>query len=56
MDKRSTEGVLEEWRKQGFSGQIPCRSSIGAACRVGAFFFTLFGRNKVGRSGALLWA
>ena len=33
MDKRSTEGRAGEWRKQGFSGQTPCRSSMGAACR-----------------------
>ena len=30
MDKRSTEGMLQEWRQQGFSGQAYCRSSIGA--------------------------
>jgi hypothetical protein len=23
MNRRSTGGVLEEWRKQGFSGQLP---------------------------------
>ncbi len=33
MDKRSTEGVAGEWRKQGFSGQQVCRSSTGAALR-----------------------
>ncbi len=33
MDKRSTEGVAGEWRKQGFSGQGVCRSSTGAASR-----------------------
>ena len=56
MDKRSTEGVAEEWRKHGFSGQVPCRTSTGAAFRAGAFFFTLFWHKKVGRSGAVLWA
>jgi hypothetical protein len=37
MDKRSTRGVLEEWRKQWLSGQTPCRTSTGAACRGGVF-------------------
>jgi hypothetical protein len=36
MDKQSTEGLIEEWRKQGFSGQVACRSSIGAADRGAA--------------------
>ena len=35
MDKRSTGYVLEEWRKQGFSGQLLCRTAMGAACRGG---------------------
>ncbi len=37
MDRRSTEGVSGEWRKQGVSGQLLCRSSIGAACGGGRF-------------------
>ena len=28
-------GMVEEWRKQGLSGQSLCRSSIGAALRAG---------------------
>ena len=40
MNKRSPEGVAEEWRKQGFSGQIICRSSIGAAFREVRFVFS----------------
>ncbi len=34
MDKRSTEGMAGEWRKQGFSGQALCRTSMGAALRA----------------------
>ena len=36
MDKRSPVESAGEWRKQGFSGQVPCRTPIGAACRGGA--------------------
>ena len=35
MDRRSTEGMAGEWRKQGLSGHLPCRTSMGAACRGG---------------------
>jgi hypothetical protein len=41
MDKRSPEGVAEEWRKQGLSGQQARRSSTGAACRRGGVVFYL---------------
>jgi hypothetical protein len=34
MDKRSTEGQAEEWRKQWLSGQPPRRTSAGAALRA----------------------
>jgi hypothetical protein len=30
----STKGRSGEWRKQGFSGQGVCRTSIGAALRA----------------------
>ena len=43
MDRRSTEGVLGEWRKQALSGQVLCRTSIGAACRAGAYGSALSG-------------
>jgi hypothetical protein len=33
MDKQSSLGRSEEWRKQWLSGQPLCRSSIGAASR-----------------------
>jgi hypothetical protein len=36
MEQRSPRGMAEEWRKQGRSGQLPCRSAMGVACR-GAF-------------------
>ena len=36
MDKRSTRGGAGEWREQGFSGQVLCRSSTGAPSRGGS--------------------
>ena len=33
MNRRSTGGVPEEWRKQALSGQCACRTSTGAARR-----------------------
>jgi hypothetical protein len=37
MDKRSSEGMAEEWRKQWLSGQALCRTSTGAASRAGTW-------------------
>ena len=39
MDKRSPEGVAEEWRVYWLSGQAPWRTSIGAPSSVGGGFF-----------------
>jgi hypothetical protein len=52
MDKRSTEGVPGEWRQQGFSGQAPCRTSIGAAYRGGVPILALahYGRMVTSRA------
>jgi hypothetical protein len=38
MDKRSARGVLEEWRVYCLSGQVPCRTPIGAAFKGGRFY------------------
>lgn len=38
MDKRLTECMAGEWRKQVFSGQGVCRTSIGAAYRASVAF------------------
>ena len=46
MDKRSSGYMVEEWRKQGISGQPLCRTPIGAASRgadiVALFFYPFF--------------
>ena len=36
MDRPSTGGMSEDWRKQWLSGQVLGRSSMGAACGEGA--------------------
>ena len=36
MDKRSSGGMGEEWRQQGFSGQPLGILAMGVACRGGA--------------------
>ena len=41
MDKRSSGGVVEEWRQQALSGHALCRVSIGAGCRGYSPFNTL---------------